>query len=83
MRGMADESLSDEIARLMREPASATALGMTGWVEGAEGVQRIADEADVATWNASVRELVFAMLEGQRNAITRLAKKIEEQDASR
>jgi hypothetical protein len=69
--------LTEEIEQLLQEPTQGTAFGMTAWAEGAEGILRSASEMDDATYKAEERKLIYAMLEGQRKAIERLAEEIE------
>lgn len=76
-------ALKDEIEQLMCEPAQATAFGLAGWTDGAEGVERQASEMDGSSFEAATRQLMLAMIEGQRQAIVRLAEAVEDQDAAR
>jgi len=73
-------SLSEEIEELLRAPVQRTTFGLTGWIEGAEAIQRRADEMDAADFQLAIREMIFALDAGKQAAIMRLAERIEEQD---
>lgn len=73
-------TFKQEIEQLLRSRVQGTTLGLMGWVENAEGVKRGADHLTPARWNEETLNLIFAMLEGQRLAILRLAEAIEERE---
>lgn len=77
------ESLTEEVTRLMREPIADAPIGMTGWAQGVEGVEAMADRLSADEWNGLVIKHILRTLEGLHNAVIRLAEEIEKQNASR
>jgi hypothetical protein len=70
-------TLKDEIEGIMRAELQGTVFGLTGWAEGAEGVKSLADRLDIAAWGEADRQFIYALIEGNVKAITRLAEEIE------
>jgi hypothetical protein len=72
------ESLRDEIKELLDAPVRLTEFGRTNWLEGAGAIDRVAEAMDSETFHLEFRLLVFALDEGKRAAILRLAREIEQ-----
>lgn len=75
-------TLKDEIEQLIRAPSQETVFGLAAWTDGLQGLERQADEMDEPSFAVATRQLIFAMIERQRQAIVRLAEEIEGRDAS-